>query len=51
MTGNLNTFADWIFTVLTSIWNFLVNNSLLKWFVAIYILDWIIVHFRRYFGK
>lgn len=51
MNGSLNTFADWIFTAITAIWNFWVNNQLLKWFLAFLILKWIIEHFRKYFGK
>lgn len=51
MIDSLNAFANWVFTSITSVWNFLVNSQLLKWFLAFWILDWIIEHFRKYFGK
>ena len=51
MTDNLNLFANWIFTAITSVWNFWANSPLLKWFLAFLILKWIIEHFRKYFGK
>lgn len=51
MTTDLNTFASWLFNVLTTIWNFTINNPLLKWVMGIYILNVIWKEFKKYVGK
>lgn len=51
MINQLNQFATWLFQSLTSIWNFAINNSLIKWVVGIYILNVIYNEFKKYFGK
>ena len=51
MADNLALFSDWIFTAITSVWNFVVNNDLLKYFLGYVILSWIVEHYRKYTGK
>lgn len=51
MIDSLNLFADWVFSVLTQIWNFSINNPLIKWVIAIYILNFVVKEFKKYFGK
>lgn len=51
MIDNLNQFATWVFTSLTSVWNFAVNNALVKFFLAYMIISWIVEEYKKYAGK
>lgn len=51
MIDNLNLFTTWLFKALTEIWNFSINNQLLVWIIAIYIIALIYDHLRKYAGK
>lgn len=51
MIDSLNTFATWVFGAITSVWNFAINNQFMQFFLAIYILYWLVDEYRKYAGK
>lgn len=51
MTEILNEFATWIFTALTRIWNFGINNPLMKWIIGIYLISILYNEFRKFIKR
>lgn len=51
MVDSLTLFSNWIFTAITSVWNFAINNDLVKYFIGYILLSWIVEQYRKYTGK
>lgn len=51
MIDNLNLFATWLFNSLTTVWNFSINNALIRFFIGYLILNWIVEEYKKYAGK
>lgn len=51
MINQMQQFANWLFTSMTSVWNFCINNALIQFVIGAKILSLIIDEIKKYSGK